>query len=327
MIGFILVVALVGGLFVYVNLDRLVNYVAQKLVDASKMDITSITITECDETGFTMSLSAKIYDTGPLDATISDMTLSMFSTKNGKEFARVALPPINAAPSGTVCEVADQRVEILDFEAFDTFSRNLLLQEELPAYVRGGGRLTLPLPWPWPARGLSTAVRYDKVEVLRGLEGVRIVVLRTRKASGALLRGRPTEIEVDVAITSGSPVSIHMGPTRAEILFEGMRVARVEADLFLRPGENHVTFAGSQDLASITANLGTGLKFLKQDLVDKKGVVALVKGVRGERCGWLDRAVKSMESRIVMTSTMVDILRSTQETENEDEIEEAVADA
>lgn len=322
MIGFILLVALVGGLFVYVNLDRVVNYIAQTLVDASKMDITSIQITECDETGFTINLTARIYDTGPLEATISGMALSMFSTKTGKEFAKITLPPIHAAPSGTVCEVTGQRVEILDFAAFDTFNRNLLLQGELPAYVRGSGKLTLS----WPVQ-LSTSIKYDKVEMLPGLDGVHIVVLRTRKASRSLLKGKPTEIEVDVSITSKSPVSIHMGVIQTEILFESMRVAKVEADVFLKPGENHVTFTGYQDLASITANLGTGIKFLKQDLVDKKGVVASVKGTKGKQCDWLDRVVKAMNSRIVMTSTMVDILKSTQGTENEDEVEEAEAAA
>lgn len=314
MIGLILLIALVGGLFLLANLDRLVNYIAQTLVDASKMDIKSITITECDDTGFTISLTADIYDTGPLEAIISDMTLSMLSTKNGKEFARVRLPQINANPSGTVCEVKEQRVEILDFEAFQTFNKNLLLQEELPAYVRGSGKLILP----WPVK-LSTTIKYEKVEVLRGLDGVHIVVLKTRKASRSLLKGRPTAIEVDVCITSESPVSIHMGVTQVAILFEGMRVAKVEADLFLRPGENHVTFTGNQDLFSITANLGTGLRFLKQDLVDKKGVVAFVKGAKGKQCGWLDQVVKMMDSRIVMTSTMVDILKSTQAIEDVNE--------
>ncbi|KAI3397697.1 hypothetical protein diail_10466 [Diaporthe ilicicola] len=287
--GLILIFALIAAGALYINLDRIVNYVAQTLVDASKMDITSIEITKCDETGFTINLSAKIYDTGPLDATISDMTLSMFSTKSGKEFARVTLPTINATPAGTVCQVTDQRVEILDFAAFETFNRNLLLQEELPAYVRGGGKLTVP----WPVR-LSTTVRYDKVEVLRGLDGVHINVLETKKASRSLLKGKPTEIEVDVCVASRSPVSIHMGLTQVDIVFSGMRVATVQADLFLKPGENQVTFTGEMDFLSIGKNLGTGLKFLKQDITGDQDLVAFVKGAKGAQCSWLDRTIRMM---------------------------------
>lgn len=309
MMGLLLPAALVGGLALYTNLDRIVNYVAQTLVDASKMDIKSIVITDCDETGFNISLVADIYDTGPLKATISDMTLSMCSTKAGKEFARIALPPIHATPSGTICEVTGQRVEILDFEAFHTFNTNLMFHEELPAYIKGDGVLTLPGPVQ-----LSTVIRYEKVEILHGLDGVHIKVLQTRKASRSLLKGKPTAIEVDACITSDSPVAIHMGVTQVAILYDGMRIAKVEADLFLKPGENNVTFTGDQDLYSVSSNPWTGLKFLKHDVMDRDGLVAYVRGANGKQCAWLDRVVKSMDSRIVMSSTMIDILKSTQGT-------------
>lgn len=130
------------------------------------------------------------------------MILHMYSTnsKDSKAFAKITLPPIHADPSGTVCRVVEQRVEILDFAAFRTFNKNLLLQEELPTYIRGSGKLNLP----WPISFLGTVVKYEKVEVLRGLDGVHTSVLETRKASRSLLKGKPTAIEVDVNIISES---------------------------------------------------------------------------------------------------------------------------
>lgn len=126
----------------------------------------------------------------------------MYSTnsKNSKAFARISLPPIHASPSGTTCKVVEQRVEILDFTAFRTFNKNLLLQEELPTYIRGSGKLNLP----WPVGFLGTVVKYEKVEVLKGLDGVHTSVIETRKASRSLLKGKPTAIEVDVNIISES---------------------------------------------------------------------------------------------------------------------------
>lgn len=126
----------------------------------------------------------------------------MYSTnpKDSKAFARITLPPINASPSGTICKVVEQRVEILDFPALHTFNKNLLLQEELPTYIRGTGKLTLP----WPISFLSTVVKYEKVEVLKGLDGIHTSVIETRKASRSLLKGKPTAIEVDVSIVSES---------------------------------------------------------------------------------------------------------------------------
>lgn len=143
-----------------------------------------------------------VFNTGPLPATITDMDLYMYSSSStdAKAFAKISLPPIDANPSGTVCEVSEQRVEILDSAAFHTFNKNLLLQEELPTYIRGTGKLTLP----WPMNFLSTVVKYEKVEMLKGLDGVHTSVLETRKASRSLLKGKPTAIEVDVSIKSDS---------------------------------------------------------------------------------------------------------------------------
>ncbi|CAN8101961.1 unnamed protein product [Discula destructiva] len=312
-----LLVAALGApvaLLLLPKIHRLVNYIAQILIDASKIDIEQITITSCTDTGFHISFTAKIYDTGPLPATISNMALSMHATKTGKPFARIRLPPITAAPSGTVCEVTDQRVEILDFAAFHTFNKNLLLQQELPTYLRGSGTLTL-LPGPAP---LSTEVRYDKVVLLRGLDGVHIDVLETRKASRSLLRGKPTAIEVDVAIASASPVSVDMGAVRVAIVFSEVRIARVEGELFLKKGENLVTFRGTMDFVSISKNLPTGVQFLKKDVLDAPdGVDAFVRGIRGEQCAWLDETVKLMNSRIKMGNTMADLLQSMHKVENE----------
>lgn len=130
------------------------------------------------------------------------MNLHMYSTnsKDSKAFAKISLPPIHASPSGTICKVVEQRVDILDFAAFHTFNRNLLLQEELPTYIRGSGKLNLP----WPVSILGTVVKYEKVEVLKGLDGVHTSVIETRKASRSLLKGKPTAIEVDVNIVSES---------------------------------------------------------------------------------------------------------------------------
>ncbi|KAJ4424071.1 hypothetical protein N0V82_001318 [Gnomoniopsis sp. IMI 355080] len=306
MFGFLLT-ALVGVIS-YLNLDRVINYVAQILVDASKMKIEQITISSCDDTGFLISLTARIYDTGPLPATIADMKLDMYSTSSAdaKAFASITLPPVHARPSGTVCKVTDQRVEILDAAAFHTFNKNLLLQEELPTYIRGTGKLILP----WPVDFLSTVVKYEKVEMLKGLDGVHTSVLETRKASRSLLKGKPTDIEVDVSIRSESPVAVDMGPVKVSIVFSGVQIAVVQSDsMFLKQGDNRITMYGSMDFVSISKNLGAGLKFLKKDVLDNEAE-AYVKGVEGKQCAWLDQTVKLMDSKIQMGSTMADLVGS-----------------
>lgn len=291
------------------NINRIVNYIAQILVDASKLDIEQITITSCTDSTFLLSMTARIHNTGPLPATISHMVLAMHATATGPALARISLPVIHAVPSGTTCTVSSQLIEILDPAALRTFSANLLQQAELPAYLRGTGTLT-----PLDIEKSSTQVRYEKVALLRGFDGLQqIDVGETRKvAPRALLKGKqPTAIEVDCVIASASPVEVDLGVVVVEIVYKGMRIATMEGEMFLKKGDNSVMLTGTVDLGSIGMNLGTGIKFLKKDILDAPdGVEAFVKGVGGKQCAWLDETVKLMNSRITMGNTMTDLLKS-----------------
>lgn len=207
---FALLLCLLLPILVYlcIHMPSLVQSVAQIIVDASTLDILDVTITSCTQQGFLLGMTAAIRNTGPLPATLPGMTLSMHATGSGAAFAHVRLPTITARPagapgggSGAVCRVVDQWVSISDHDAFHTFSRNLLLQAELPLTVKGTSQLHA-------AAGLvRTTVRYDKTSVLRGLDGVTITPLEARKPSRSLLHGSPVGLEVDVSIRSESEVS------------------------------------------------------------------------------------------------------------------------
>lgn len=331
----------IGATLLFLNLNRIITYIGQLLVDASNLDIMSITINSCKDDSFCINLTASITNTGPLSATISNMELTMHATKTGPAFARISLPPINACSTGTICTVTDQHVDILDQAAFRTFSKNLLLQDELPVFVQGSGTLTLPflpgkrtkevianavaelpayvhnaVPFSLPQPELAWMVKYDKVEVVRGYDGVHIEVGETRcTASAKSLLGKgdkgPTAIEVDVTITSDSPIEVDMGRVKVEIVFKGVCIAAVQGQLNLKKGPNKVVFQGSMDVLSIGQHLPTGLKFLKKDLLDAPdGVEAFVRGVGGEQCAWLDDTVKLMCSRVKMGNTLMELIGS-----------------
>lgn len=186
--------------YIWTQAPRVIKYVAQIIVDASKLEIQSVTITQCDEHGFLLSMTTRIYDTGPVPATIHSMTLAMHSSSGGPAFATVKLPTITAVPGGVICKIVDQRVDILNYEAFHVFNRNLVLQAELPVTVNGASTLT--------TSGLSTKIVYNKTSILQGFDGVRIKPRQSRKHSRSLLQGRPSEIEVDVSIYSKSEVRL-----------------------------------------------------------------------------------------------------------------------
>lgn len=102
-----------------------------------------------------------------------------------------------------------------------------------------------------------------------------------------------------------------MGAVQVAIMFSGVRIATVQcSELFLKKGDNRVTFTGSMDFVSIGKNLGTGLKFLKKDVLAEGAVEAYVVGVEGKQCAWLNETVQLINSRIEMGSTMADLVRS-----------------
>lgn len=101
-----------------------------------------------------------------------------------------------------------------------------------------------------------------------------------------------------------------MGPVKVSIVFSGVQIATVQSDsMFLKKGDNRITMNGSMDFASISKNLGAGLKFLKKDVLENEAE-AYVKGIEGKQCVWLDQTVQMMNSKIQMGSTMADLVRS-----------------
>lgn len=310
MIRFILTLAalaMVSALYLYFKIPAVLQYAAQMVVDASKLDILSVDITACDETSFELSMESRISNTGPIPATIQSMTLSMFSNSSRCEFADVRLPTITAQPGGVICKVVGQRVQILDYETFHVFNRNLVLQAELPITVRGFSTLTI-------AGLVSTTIQYNKTCIIKGFDGVNIKPLETRKHSRSLVRGNPAEIEVDVSITSESRVSIDMGVVHVAISHEGgggeITIANLEARVRLTPGDNRVTWLGKMDVGDMVKHPMRSTSFFRRDLKKDEDVTAVVLGVGSEQCRWLSRTVREMRSPIQMESTMRDILRS-----------------
>jgi hypothetical protein len=69
-----------------------------------------------------MSMESKIANTGPIGATITPMTLDMCGTAGC--FGRLNLPEIKTSSSGTTVTVTDQKIEIVDMDAFIAFNKS-----------------------------------------------------------------------------------------------------------------------------------------------------------------------------------------------------------
>jgi len=89
-------------------------------------------------------------------------------------------------------------------------------------------------------------------------------------------------------------------------------IANLSAPVFLKPGNNAITFTGSVDVGELARNPVRGVRFIRQDVSRAETTQAVVVGLGSDRCEWLSRTVREMRSPIEMESTLRDVLRSVQ---------------
>ncbi|BFZ56815.1 hypothetical protein PYCC9005_003863 [Savitreella phatthalungensis] len=324
----LLMLAVLGGVYAYTYLDPLwqpfLDQVFQFVVDGSTLGIESIEICECDQAGFTMSMVSRIANTGPLPAEIDGFQVALSSTMGptdlpedqrahslqattstpfGKPFANVLLPPLQARPDGATLTVTAQRVEITSHKAYDHFNARLINDEEFPLYMYGRTRVSVM------GGRISGHVRYAKTVVVRGMGGLSIDVVETRKRSRSVVKGRPTEVENEVVVHNRSRIAVDLGRVHVAVLFKDKPIVNLETDLFLRPGPNKTVLWGHLVLANMI-NPAIGIPFLKQDLETTKVVEAVVVGRSATKCKWIDTVVRQMRTPIVLDGTMRDLLSS-----------------
>ena len=305
----------------------MVDEIFQLVVDASKLDISSISITECEEGFYSLSMTARVYNTGPIPAVIDSFTVALCSdmgdgdnnssqktagggTGYGTPFSFVTMPKMRVEPGGVTMSIKNQRVKISNMTSYDTFNRRLINSAEFPLYIVGKARVSA-------LTGLMGAeTRYDKVVVLRGMNGLKIDLLATRAAisNGSavqqLLRGlKKAKIETDVVVHNSSKVAVEMGEVAIGVVYRDATIARLSAHMHLRPGPNNITLHGELVLGSLLKP-SIGISFLKNDLSKDADVQATVVGLRGGQCGWLHRVVRQLYTPIRMDGTLKDLVQS-----------------
>lgn len=286
--------------YVYIYFPRIFNLIAQIIVDASQISINSISITDCQPDSFKLSLVASISNAGPLAALIDSMRVEMSSEQNGTSFASITLPEVAIDKGTAQVRVVNQRVQVRDQEAFHVFNKNLINQSELILYLTARTRIT--------ALGVSTTVNYKKTVVLRGMEGVHIKVLHSRKSPKTISN---EGIEVDVNIRNTSRVSMSLGTVHVSLIHEHLVVADLRAKkLEITPGDNLVTFHGSMTIQNMLPHPKLSLNFMKRDAKSGQEVRAIVVGTKGEQCAWVDKVVKEIESPVTLNSTLKEIYQS-----------------
>jgi len=142
-----------------------------------------------------MSLVCKVANTGPISATMTPMTLSMSGAAGC--FGTLALPKIKTSSSGTTVTVTEQRIEIVDMDAFVAFNKSIMHDSSLTLHLTNGSSTITAL-------FLSANITYAKDVHLTGMSGPLTTMLSTTTSpsstafTNTMLVQNPSPLEIDL---------------------------------------------------------------------------------------------------------------------------------
>ncbi|TVY23960.1 hypothetical protein LHYA1_G008049, partial [Lachnellula hyalina] len=198
------------------------NAITQAIVNNSTLEITSIKITDATKTSFLMSLVCQVANTGPIGATMTPMTLSM--SGNAGCFGTLNLPEIKTSSAGTTITVAEQRIEIVDMDAFVAFNKSIMNDSSLTLHLTNGSSTIKAL-------FLSAKITYAKDVHLTGMSGPLTTMLSTTISPAGTFTNT-------MQVQNPSPLEIDLGTLKQELRnAKGERIAVQRGKLYLGRGE------------------------------------------------------------------------------------------
>ncbi|TVY38328.1 hypothetical protein LSUB1_G005140, partial [Lachnellula subtilissima] len=177
------------------------NAITQAIVNNSTLEITSIKITDATKTSFIMSLVCKVANTGPISATMTPMTLSM--SGNAGCFGTLNLPEIKTSSAGTTITVDEQRIEIVDTDAFVAFNKSIMSDSSLTLHLTNGSSTIKAL-------FLSSKITYAKDVLLTGMSGPLTTMLSTTISPAGTFTNT-------MQVQNPSPLEIDLGTLKQEL--------------------------------------------------------------------------------------------------------------
>jgi len=210
------------------------NAITQAIVNNSTLEITSIKITDATKTSFLMSLVCQVANTGPIGATMTPMTLSM--SGNAGCFGTLNLPEIKTSSAGTTITVVEQRIEIVDMDAFVAFNKSIMNDSSLTLHLTNGSSTIKAL-------FLSAKITYAKDVHLTGMSGPLTTMLSTTMLSTTI---SPTGTFTNtMQVQNPSPLEIDLGTLKQELRnAKGEKIAVQRGKLYLGRGETRYVMQG-----------------------------------------------------------------------------------
>ncbi|KUJ10709.1 uncharacterized protein LY89DRAFT_655491 [Mollisia scopiformis] len=249
--------------------------ITQAIVNYSTLDVSYIKITNATKDTFLMSIQSRVNKTGPIGATMSEMTVEMAGPAG--TFGHLDLPVVKTSSSGADVTITDQLIKITDMAAFRAFVKSLMNDEKLTMKLKNGNGTIKSL-------GMTSKIFYQKDVHLKGMNGPKTVMVKTEvEGSGfknEMLTINPSAFEID------------MGVVKYEIRnAENVKIAE-------QKGKTHITRGES---TSIMTGTMTGEKL--------EGDARLV-GVGVEEESWHDETIRDLNTSVKLSEEFVGLCGS-----------------
>ncbi|CAG8551635.1 14009_t:CDS:2, partial [Acaulospora morrowiae] len=205
------ILILVSIIMIPVAIFVIVPAIAQNVVNRSLLQFDNVKLTNITEDSFTLSVSGRVTNTGPLKATISlpdGVNIYWEKTLIG----HMSLDPIITMPFVGADIQTTQTFIVLNKTAFALFSKYMLNGKEFTWHLDGGAKVnTLGL--------YLNGIRLSKDVIMRGMQGFPNVTVDKFDAPSTNPDGGIT-IEITSSLINPSSISIELGDVFFDVIFQ-----------------------------------------------------------------------------------------------------------
>ena len=175
-----------------------------------------------------MEIESRVENAGPFAATQSEITVDMVGAAG--IFGRLVLPEVKTNSGGADVLIPNQRVKIVDMNAYKAFVRSLMQDEHLILrFENGNGTVK--------AMMMTANIVYRKDIHLKGMNGPKTMMVKTEKDGDGykktMLTINPSTLEID------------MGTVHYEIRNEdGVKIAEQSGKTYIKRGQSTDVMVG-----------------------------------------------------------------------------------
>lgn len=275
---------------VYVGYPRL----AQKEVDKSVLNITSMSLSDPAPDSFTLELDSVLSTKSKYHPTLAAFNGSLHLKDSDPAFAYLNIPEVKAQ-NGTESHI-DQRVQIADMTEYTKYVMTVLGTTQYSIFLKGRGRIQQgDLP--------KTSVNYNNEISMKGLNSLQgfslstFNILTTEQEDGANANGT-------IVIPNPTVLSVEMGTVTLDMSVAGtpVGVATIK-DLVLVPGNNTFEMRAVTNQTTVVTMIFTDYKqgILPIDVVGKTATF------NNQSLAYYEKALQSNTLRINLD--VIDALR------------------